>query len=76
MTSLAGQHAPRATAQTAAVRPAMARFFRALKSWGGLVVNAFQTAHALETARTPAARRAVLDRLLVENDRHVSRSAA
>jgi len=77
VTTFAGQRVyPRPLARGASLGPAMQRLLRSLNSLGVIMADSAQAARSLESAHTPAARSAVLDRFAADTTRDADRSAA
>lgn len=75
MTASITQRATR-SAYTAILRSAVLRFTSSIGSFGKVVADVIEASSAIQTARTPEARRAVIDRFAAESARHAQRTAA
>ncbi len=77
VTTFAGQRVSRRPiTRGASLGPAMQRLLRSLNSLGVIMADSAQAARSLESAHTPAARSAVLDRFAADTTRDADRSAA
>jgi hypothetical protein len=75
MTTFIARHSGRTAGSSAGLRAGKQRLLRSLNSLGVIMADSAQAARALESAHTPADRRAALARLAADTSRDAGPSA-
>jgi hypothetical protein len=73
MTTFVSQRVAHSTGTSPFTRSTTQRFIRFMTALGGIMVDSVRASRACESANTAAARRAVLDRFVMDSGRHALR---